>query len=145
MGRPSTASRSRASAVAATAVLLAAVAGTCGGGASMTTDQVATPTTSAPVYTRYAAADAVIVTYCAGCHSQGGQNPQHDRAYQVLTLDRYQDWQSQTTVIAAVLDKQHPDGNVMPPPDAPAEPTDAERALLLDWTRRGAPDTPDGM
>jgi uncharacterized membrane protein len=96
------------------------------------------------VYTRYAAAETAIVTYCAGCHSREGSFPDHDRAYQVLQLDGYEDWHSQTTVIAAVLDKWHPDGNVMPPANAPSQPTDAERAMLLDWTRRGAPDTPDG-
>jgi uncharacterized membrane protein len=153
MGKRSTASRSRASGhlgLAAGLAWLAALAAGCGGGSETnqarptTTPMPTTTTTTTAVYTRYAAADAAIVAYCAGCHSKDGANQQHDRAYQVLSLDRYEDWHSQTTVIAAVLDKAHPDGRVMPPPDAPAQPTDAERSLLLDWTRRGAPDTPDG-
>jgi uncharacterized membrane protein len=120
------------------AACLLAAAGACGGEGA----PAAAP--AAPAFTKYAAADTAIVTYCAGCHARDGRNKDHDRAHQVLPLDGYADWRSQTTVIAAVLDKQHLDGSVMPPADAPLQPSDAERNLLLDWTRRGAPDTPDG-
>jgi len=132
-------------AAAAVLALASALAGACGGPRPL--DETAAPPApaTAAVYTRYAAADDIIVGYCAGCHARDGKHPDQPRAHQVLALDSYADWHQATTVIAAVLDTRHLDGSVMPPADAPAQPTDAERSLLLDWTRRGAPDTSQGQ
>jgi len=129
--------------IRAVAVLIAALAVGCGGGRP-SNNSPSPDAATATVYTRYTAADTIIFTACAGCHSRDGKHPDHERAYQVLPLDSYGDWRSQTTVIAAVLDTAHLDGRVMPPANAPVQLTDDERALLLDWTRRGAPDSPEG-
>ena len=122
-----------------------ALVGSCGGAGGLGAGAAdAEEPAALGVYTRYAAADAIIVKVCAGCHARGGAHPDQPRAHLVLPLDGYDDWRRGATVIAAVIDDAHPDGNPMPPAYAPAQPSDAERRLLLDWTRRGSPDTPDG-
>jgi hypothetical protein len=82
--------------------------------------------------------------YCSPCHWAGGQNPKQSVAFQSFQIDTYDDWATGRTIIPAVLDKWNPDGKVMPPPEAPAFPPDDERRLILDWVRRGSPNTPDG-
>jgi hypothetical protein len=83
-------------------------------------------------------------TYCSPCHWKGGQHAKHRAAYPAFQIDTYEEWALGKTIIPAVLDKWKPDGKVMPPPEAPADPPDDARMLILDWVRRGSPNTPDG-
>jgi hypothetical protein len=84
-------------------------------------------------------------TYCSPCHWIGGAHPKRPVAYVAFQIDTYEEWGTGTTIIPAVLDKWNPDGAVMPPPEAPAFPPDDLRMLILDWVRRGSPNTPTGM
>jgi hypothetical protein len=84
-------------------------------------------------------------TYCSPCHWKGGQHPKQAVAYPAFQVDTYAQWSTGGTIIPAVLDKWKPDGVVMPPPEAPAFPPDDQRMLILDWVRRGSPNTPDGL
>jgi hypothetical protein len=83
--------------------------------------------------------------YCSPCHWKGGQHPKQSAAYPAFQVDTYELWATGRTIIPAVLDKWNPDGAVMPPPEAPGFPPDDERMLVLDWVRRGSPNTPDGI
>jgi len=83
-------------------------------------------------------------SYCGGCHAERGTDPKQKVAYPAFHVDSYEDWASSRTILLAVLDKWNPDGDVMPHPDA-VEPPDAERRLVLQWIRRGSPNTADGQ
>jgi uncharacterized membrane protein len=93
----------------------------------------------------YEPARRFVNSYCAPCHARGGPLPDHMRAYQVLHLDSYQDWKAGKRIILAVIDRWHLDGKIMPPPTAPAQPTDDERLQMIDWTQRDAPNSADGQ
>jgi hypothetical protein len=84
-------------------------------------------------------------TYCSPCHWKGGQHPKQPVAYVAFQVDTYEQWATGGTIIPAVLDKWNPDGTVMPPPEAPAFPPDDERMSILDWVRRGSPNTASGQ
>lgn len=92
----------------------------------------------------YAPARAFAQKYCGSCHTSAGTHAQKKRAYAVLQLDTYEQWKADAKVVTAVLDKWHLDGKIMPPPKAQAQPTDAERRLVLDWLARGSPNTATG-
>lgn len=83
-------------------------------------------------------------TYCSPCHSKGGQHPKQSVAYPGYQVDTYETFSFSKTILLAVLDKWNPDGPVMPPPEAYVDPPDDERRLMLDWVRRGMPNTVDG-
>jgi hypothetical protein len=95
--------------------------------------------------TNYSAGRTFGQTYCSPCHWKGGQHPKKPVAYPAFQVDTYAQWATGGTIIPAVLDKWNPDGVVMPPPEAPAFPPDDQRMLILDWVRRGSPNTPDGL
>jgi hypothetical protein len=84
-------------------------------------------------------------SYCSPCHWKGGRHAKQPVAYPAFQVDTYALWATGRTIIPAVLDKWNPDGAVMPPPEAPGFPPDDERMSILDWVRRGSPNTPDGM
>ncbi len=86
-----------------------------------------------------------VETYCSPCHWQAGENAKRPAAYQAFQVDTYEQWAMSRTILLAVLDKWMPDGVVMPPADAPAAPPDDERRAILEWIRRGSPNTPSGM
>jgi hypothetical protein len=111
------------------------VAGTTVGGGMVT---------SAMKGTLYAPGRKFGQSYCGGCHAEQGNDPKQKVAYPAFHVDSYEDWASGRTILLAVLDKWSPDGDVMPPPDA-VEPPDAERRLILDWVRRGSPNTAEGQ
>jgi hypothetical protein len=75
----------------------------------------------------------------------GGQHPKQASAYQTFQVDSYEQWSFSKTILLAVLDKWNPDGEVMPPPEAYLHPADDELRLILDWVRRGMPNTVDGI
>src|SRR6266567_3545489 len=83
-----------------------------------------------------------VQTYCSPCHWSGGRHAKKAVAYPAFQVDTYEQWMTGRTIVPAVLDKWNPDGTVMPPPEAPADPPDDERMLILDWVRRGSPNTP---
>jgi hypothetical protein len=84
-------------------------------------------------------------TYCSPCHWKGGQHPRQPAAYPAFQVDTYEQWASVPQIVPTVLDKWHPDGVVMPPPEALVFPADDERMLILDWARRGSPNAPNGL
>jgi hypothetical protein len=86
-----------------------------------------------------------VQTYCSPCHWKGGQHPRRSAAYQTFQVDSYEQWATGRVIVPAVLDKWNPDGKVMPPPEAPGFPSDDDRRLILDWVRRGSPNTPGGQ
>ena len=94
--------------------------------------------------TAYERGRDLVQRHCAGCHSQNGEDPRQRVAYPAFHVDAYDDWVSSRTILLAVLDKWNPDGDVMPPPDA-VELSDDDRRTLLDWIRRGSPNTVDGQ
>lgn len=94
--------------------------------------------------TVYAPARRFVSMYCAGCHWEGGTNPKKKRALPQMRLDSYQSWSTHQSVLKGVIDRWHPDGKVMPPRDAKAQPPDAERRAILEWLARGSPNTVDG-
>lgn len=85
-----------------------------------------------------------VKRYCSACHCRAGKDRKHARAYAILRLDKYDEWKESAKVIAAVTDKWHLDGRIMPPPQARAQPSDAERIEMLEWIGRGSPNTADG-
>jgi uncharacterized membrane protein len=93
--------------------------------------------------TLYEPARQIVQKYCSGCHWKDGQDPRQKVAYPAFHVDTYEDWATSGTILLAVLDKWHPDGDVMPPPDA-IEPPDDDRRTLLDWIRRNSPNSSDG-
>jgi hypothetical protein len=95
--------------------------------------------------TLYEPGRTFVQTYCSPCHWSGGRHAKQAIAYPAFQVDTYDAWATGGTIVPAVLDKWNPDGTVMPPADAPAEPPDDERRLILDWVRRGSPNTPDGV
>ncbi len=114
------------------------------GALAMSHAAAARPPSQAMRGTLYAPARAFVQKNCAACHSQGGTNGQHDRAYRIMRLDTYADWLASTKIILAVVDTRHLDGKVMPPPKATAQPSDAERLRIVEWLERGSPNTADG-
>jgi uncharacterized membrane protein len=94
--------------------------------------------------TAYTPAQTFVERYCAGCHTRDGKHSKHEAAYPELHLDTYQDWKGHQPVIRGVIDKWHLDGKIMPPPSARAQPTDAERRMIVAWLARGSPNTKDG-
>jgi hypothetical protein len=94
--------------------------------------------------TLYEPGRTFVQTYCSPCHWKGGKHAKQPVAYPAFQVDTYAQWATGGTIIPAVLDKWNPDGTVMPPPEAPADPPDDQRMLILDWVRRGSPNTPTG-
>jgi hypothetical protein len=94
--------------------------------------------------TMYAEGRLFAQSYCGPCHASDGQHARRPIAIRSFKMDSYQDWQEAFGILRAVLDRWHPDGTVMPPSFAPAQPSDAERRRVLAWVERGSPNTPDG-
>jgi mono/diheme cytochrome c family protein len=97
----------------------------------------------------YEPAAKIVNRYCADCHTVGGLNPEQPDAWNyAIRLDTYALWDSYPTYIL----EEHLDPvlaaqkslTLMPPEHFPLQPTSGERQLLLDWLRRGSPNTVDG-
>ncbi len=82
--------------------------------------------------------------YCMPCHASVGAHALKKRAYQAFNVDSFGTWKNNRSVIVGVLDRWHLDGKIMPPPEASAQPSDADRRLILSWMERGVPNTVDG-
>jgi cytochrome c len=98
--------------------------------------------------TVYDTAFKLVNRYCADCHTQGGLSPYQPSGWNyVMRLDTYQNWVDGSISIEERLDVAMALQNgyeAMPPSYAPFEPTDSERQVLLDWLRRGSPNTDSG-
>ena len=119
----------------------------CSGGDSMSTTGSSTkPSAADPAMwgTLYEPGRTFVQTYCGACHWSDGGHAKQPIAYAVFQVDTYDEWSGYHTMVSTVLDKWSSDGIVMPPPEAPAFPPDDQRRLVLDWVRRGSPNTPDG-
>ena len=95
--------------------------------------------------TIYEPGRAFGASYCAPCHWKGGEHAKQPVAYPAFQVDTHETWASVPGILPTVLDKWNPDGEVMPPPQASIFPPDDERRVVLDWARRGSPNTPSGI
>lgn len=93
---------------------------------------------------RFAFAVEFTGKYCGECHTSRGGDPHRDKAVLNLKMDAYRDWLDAAGAVPSVLDKEALEAPIMPPPAYPAQPSDAERALLLEWVKRGSPNTDSG-
>ncbi|HEY4117656.1 MAG TPA: hypothetical protein VGM56_07365 [Byssovorax sp.] len=95
----------------------------CSSNASCSASVPTTCPSSAPSYAKDVA--PLVQTYCGSCHAAGGQE-----ADTPLT--------SYTELSARASDVEGEVGSCDMPPSDEAQPTDAERALILDWIVCGA-------
>jgi hypothetical protein len=82
--------------------------------------------------------------YCSACHSSQATNRVSKSASKAFLLDTYAEWLSEAAQIPRRLDRDSLKGKIMPPLTFPQQPSDAERRLIVDWVKRGSPNTPDG-
>jgi hypothetical protein len=107
-------------------------------------------TTGALADVAYEPARRIVSLYCADCHAQGGNNETwHDAWGHAIRLDTWQEWVDGKRVLLERLDSataaaQDPPVDVMPQPTFLYQPTRAERDTLLEWIKRGSPNTPTG-
>lgn len=110
-----------------------------------------------PIVTEGAIADVVyepakrlVGRYCSDCHSKNGNHETHGDAWgHAIRLDTHEEWVDGKSHLLERLDsalaaEQDPPVDVMPLAAFPYQPTRAERDTLLDWIRRGSPNTPTG-
>lgn len=102
------------------------------------------PAPSALAGARYEPARVLVQRHCGPCHTAAGRHERKRAAYPTFQADAIDQWQDNRAVLVGVLSLVNPDGKPMPPPDAPSQPSADERRLLLEWTERGSPNTPDG-
>ena len=93
---------------------------------------------------RYDSARAMVEAYCADCHSSHGRSPARERARRGLSVDTYADWIGASREVPGRVDMDSLQDKIMPPHRFPAQPSAAERKLLVDWVRRGSPNTANG-
>ncbi len=93
---------------------------------------------------RYDTARAIVETYCADCHSAHGKSRAQARAHRDFSVDTYAEWIAASRAVPGRVDKDSLEDKIMPPPRFPAQPTDTQRKLLVDWVKRGSPNTPQG-
>jgi uncharacterized membrane protein len=100
---------------------------------------------------RYEPAQRLVSRTCADCHVRTGNNETQPDAWgHAIRLDTYQDWVDGRRVLLERLDpvtaaQQDPPADVMPQPDFKFQLTDAERDTLLQWIKRGSPNTESGF
>jgi uncharacterized membrane protein len=98
----------------------------------------------------YAPAKRLVGRYCSDCHARNGGHENHADAWgHALRLDSHEEWvEARNRLLerldSAVAAEQDPPVDVMPQAAFPLQPTRAERDTLLDWIRRGSPNTPSG-
>jgi hypothetical protein len=96
----------------------------------------------------YDTASRLVNRFCADCHTEGGYDSEQWDGWAAVQFDSYAQWKKFDAKI--LLRRLDPDSaialdlSVMPPGGFPHQPTSEERALLLDWVRRGSPNTADG-
>jgi hypothetical protein len=92
----------------------------------------------------YEPARDFVARYCSACHSSQASNRISQRAAEALLLDTYSQWLAASVKIPRRLDRDSLLGKIMPPLTFPDQPGNAERRAVVDWLRRGSPNTPDG-
>lgn len=119
--------------------------------------QSTTPSGPKPIITEgaladvsYAPAKRLVGRYCSDCHARNGNHENHADAWgHTLRLDSHEEWVKAGNRLlerldAAVAAVQDPPVNVMPQAAFLLQPTQAERDTLLEWIRRGSPNTLTG-
>jgi uncharacterized membrane protein len=100
--------------------------------------------------TLYAPALRIVNYYCADCHVATGHNElQHDAWKFAIRLDQYSEWAEASKVLLERLVPetavaQDPPVEVMPNMAFSRKITQAERDTLVEWIKRGSPNTPSG-
>jgi uncharacterized membrane protein len=99
----------------------------------------------------YEPARRLVSLYCADCHAEGGNDASHDDAWgHAIALDTYAQWAKGSKHLRERLDPavaaaQDPPVDPMPLTGFKYQPSQAERDTLLDWLKRGSPNTPSGL
>ena len=93
---------------------------------------------------RFPAARAFANTYCADCHTRGGTHMAQPKAIRKLAMDTYAEWLAGSRDIPGRLNLDSLEGKAMPPSRFSRQPTAEERRMIIDWVRRGSPNTEDG-
>jgi uncharacterized membrane protein len=95
---------------------------------------------------RYKEAEQFNRKFCADCHAPGGRHLKQPSASRYILLDTYASWQKQQVIILPWIDPElsAPMAPPMPPEDYPNHPDSLERARIVDWLNRRAPNTADG-
>jgi hypothetical protein len=89
--------------------------------------------------------------HCANCHAEGGNDESHTDAWgNAIRLDTYAQWLKGSKHLLERLDPdvavaQDPPVDSMPPPGFRYPLARSERDTLLDWLKRGSPNTPSGF
>jgi hypothetical protein len=96
--------------------------------------------------TRYDTAAVLVRKYCADCHTEGGLNTRQWDGWAAVQFDTYAQWKSyDATAMTLRLNDPGSNPNPMPPGEFLPQPTEGERAVLLEWLQRGSPNTPSGQ
>ena len=82
--------------------------------------------------------------YCMDCHSSRGSNPLLHKAVLNLKMDTYKDWMEAAGAVPSVLDRAALEAPIMPPSTFHSQPDDSERQFMVDWVKRGSPNTDSG-
>ncbi len=99
----------------------------------------------------YGPARRLVGRSCADCHAKNGNNETHGDAWgHAIRLDSYQDWIDGRRVLLERLDtvtaaEQDPPVAAMPSAGFRYPLSDSERDTLLQWIRRGSPNTESGF
>jgi hypothetical protein len=99
----------------------------------------------------YEPARRLVSRSCADCHAKDGNNRDHVDAWgHAIRLDTYKQWVDGNRVLVERLDPdslaaQDPPVDPMPPAHFPYPLAASERDTLLEWMRRGSPNTADGL
>ncbi|MDB5047416.1 MAG: hypothetical protein JWO30_487 [Fibrobacteres bacterium] len=100
---------------------------------------------------RYEPAQRLVSITCADCHTRNGNNETQPDAWgHAVRLDTYKDWLDSRKVLLERLDpvtaaEQDPPVDVMPQTTFKYQLTDTERDTLLQWIKRGSPNTESGF
>ena len=116
------------------------------------------PTPPKPIVTEgclvdcaYEPARRLVSLYCADCHAEGGNDESHGDAWgNAIRLDTYAQWAKGSKHLLERLDPataaaQDPPVDPMPLTGFAHQPGQAERDTLLEWLKRGSPNTPSGF
>lgn len=99
----------------------------------------------------YEPARRLASRYCADCHAAGGNHETHKDAWgHAIQLDTWKQWSDgerhlKERLDPAVAAAEDPPLDAMPLLAFPLQPTQAERDTLLEWVKRGSPNTASGF
>ncbi len=85
--------------------------------------------------------------YCAECHTEQGTHKLKKKAIENMAMDTYMNWIEGSKSVPGRIDRYHLDNEnkPMPPKQASLHPTDNEIKIIVDWVKRGSPNTVDGL